>query len=128
MKTYYKITLATLAGLSIGVVVMDRLQAQGKPPVYTISEIQITNEDGYFKEYVPKVREAIKAGGGRIIASSNKPTVGEGDPPKGRVVIQQWDSIEQWQAYRNAAATKSAREIGDKYAKFRVFAVEGVTP
>ena len=126
MKAYYKLTLVLLAGAGIGAVVMDRLHAQGKPPVYAISEIQISNEDGYAKEFIPKAREAIKAGGGRIIAASNKPTAGEGDPPKGRVVIQQWDSIEQWQAYRNSAATKAAREIGNKYAKFRVFAVEGV--
>ncbi len=52
---------------------MDRLHAQSKPPVYAISEVQITNEEGYFKEYAPKVREAIKAGGGRIIAASSKP-------------------------------------------------------
>jgi uncharacterized protein (DUF1330 family) len=128
MKTYYQVTLAILAGTCIGAAVMDRLQAQSKPPVYAISEIQMTNEDGYLKEYAPKAREAIKAGGGRIIAASNKPTAGEGEPPKGRVVIQQWDSLEQWQAYRNSAASKAAREIGDRYAKFRVFVVDGVTP
>jgi len=128
MKTYYKVTLAILAGAGIGAVVMDSLHAQSKPPVYAISEIQIMNEDGYFKDYIPKVREAIKGAGGRVIAASNKPTVGEGDPPKGRVVIQQWDSLEQWQAYRNSAATKAAREIGDKYAKFRIFVIDGVTP
>jgi uncharacterized protein (DUF1330 family) len=116
-----------LLGGTIGALAMNQLHAQSKPPVYAISELEITNQDAYFKEYVPKVREAIKAGGGRIIAASDKPVVGEGEAPKGRVVIQQWDSIEQWQAYRNSPATKAAREIGDKYAKFRVFVVAGVS-
>jgi uncharacterized protein (DUF1330 family) len=126
MKTYYKVTAALVAGVAVGGIAVQALHAQSKPPFYAISEIQMTNEDGYLKEYAPKAREAIKAAGGRIIAATNKPATGEGEPPKGRVVIQQWDSLEQWQAYRNSAANKAAREIGDKYAKFRVFAVEGV--
>src|SRR5271163_2249927 len=119
MKTYYKATLALVIGIALGAVAAEALHAQAKPPIYVIAEVDITNQDGYAKEYLPKIREAIKAGGGRIIAVSGKVTAGEGDAPKGRVVIQMWDSIEQWQAYRNSAATKEARQIGDKYAKFR---------
>jgi uncharacterized protein (DUF1330 family) len=50
----------------------------------------------------------------------------EGDPPKSRVAIQVWDSLEQAQAWRNSADYKAARMIGDKYAKFRAFTVEGL--
>jgi uncharacterized protein (DUF1330 family) len=126
MKAFFKVSATLVAGIAIGGIAVQALRAQSKPPVYAIAEIQITNDDGYVKEYLPKAREAIKAGGGRIIAASNKPTAGEGEAPKGRVVIQQWDSLEQWQAYRNSAANKAAREIGDKFAKFRIFAVDGV--
>jgi uncharacterized protein (DUF1330 family) len=126
MKTYYKATLALLTGIALGAVAAEALHAQAKPPIYVIAEADIANQDGYAKEYLPKIREAIKASGGRIVAASGKVTAGEGDAPKGRVVIQIWDSIEQWQAFRNSAATKEARQIGDKYAKFRSFAVDGV--
>jgi uncharacterized protein (DUF1330 family) len=126
MKTYYKATLVLVVGVAVGAAAVEALHAQANPPVYVISEIDITNQDGYMKEYVSKIRDAIKAGGGRIIAASQQATPGEGDAPKGRVVIQLWDSVGQWQAYRNSAATKAAREIGDKYAKFRSFAVDGV--
>jgi len=45
---------------------------------------------------------------------------------KPRVAIQQWDSLEKAQAWRNSAEYKEIRKIGDKYATFRAFAVEGL--
>jgi len=50
----------------------------------------------------------------------------EGQPPKQRVAVQVWDSMEKIQAWRNSAEFKEARKIGDKYAKFRAFTVEGL--
>ncbi len=43
---------------------------------------------------------AIKAAGGKFLAAGGKTTTIEGEPPKARVVIQQWDSVEKIQAYR----------------------------
>ena len=43
-----------------------------------------------------------------------------------RITIQVWDSLEQAQAWRKSADYKAARMIGDKYATYRAFAVEGV--
>jgi len=50
----------------------------------------------------------------------------EGTAPKPRVAIQQWDSLENAQAWRNSADYKEARKIGDKYATFRAYVVEGL--
>ena len=41
------------------------------------------------------------------------------------VAIVQWESIEQYNAWRKSAAYVDARKIADKYAKFRSFAIEG---
>ena len=43
------------------------------------------------------------------------------------MTVQVWDGIEQMQAWRESAAYTEARKIGDKYATFRAFTVEGVT-
>ncbi|MBF8254729.1 MAG: hypothetical protein HW373_1424, partial [Deltaproteobacteria bacterium] len=51
----------------------------------------------------------------------------DGQPPKARVVVQVWDSIEKVQAWRNSSDFKEARKIGEKYATFRTYAVEGVS-
>jgi uncharacterized protein (DUF1330 family) len=131
MKTYYTVTLAMLAGAAIGAATVNGLHAQAKPPVYLVSEIDVSNPDAYGKEYAPKAQALIKASGGRFLAiggvagaGAGKVTAFDGEAPK-RTTLQVWDSLEQYQAYRNLPAFKEARQIGEKYAKFRTFAIEG---
>jgi uncharacterized protein (DUF1330 family) len=50
----------------------------------------------------------------------------EGASPGTRVAINRFDSLEAVQAWRASADYKAARKIGDKYAKFRAFAVQGI--
>ena len=96
------------------------------PPVYQVIEIDPVNMESYVKDYVPKAQAAIKAAGGKFLAAGGKTTTIEGEPPKPRIVIQQWDSLEKVQAYRNSAAFKDLLPLRDKLAKFRSFVVEGV--
>jgi uncharacterized protein (DUF1330 family) len=124
MKTHLTVALSMITGIAIGAVAVQGLHAQAKPPVYTISEIQITDNDAYVKEYVAIAQASIRTSGGKIIAGGPGTSL-EGAPPATRITIQAWDSLQQAQAWRNGAAYKKAREIGDKYAKFRAFAVEG---
>jgi len=126
MKTQYMITLAVVAGFGIGALTVQSLHAQAKPPVYYIAEVDVTNIDAYTKEYAPKAQALIKASGGRLLAAGQKVTAIEGAPPKPRVAVQVWDSLEKIQAWRNSAEYKEIRKIGDKYAKFRAFTVEGL--
>jgi uncharacterized protein (DUF1330 family) len=126
MKTRYTVTFAMLAGFGLGAVAMQGLHAQAKPPIYYVAEIDITNLDAYTKEYAPVAQATIKAAGGRLLAAGQNVTSVEGAPPTKRVAIQVWDSMEKIQAWRNSADYKKAREIGDKYAKFRAFTVEGL--
>ncbi len=107
-------------------VTVQGLHAQAKPPVYYIAEIDVTNLDAYVKEYAPIAQAGIKKAGGRLLAAGQKVTALEGQPPKQRVAVQVWDSMEKIQAWRNSAEFKEARKIGDKYAKFRAFTVEGL--
>ena len=126
MKTQYSVTLAMLAGFGLGAVAVQGLHAQAKPPVYQVVEIDPVNMESYLKDYVPKAQAAIKASGGKFLAAGGKTTTIEGEPPKPRIVIQQWDSLEKVQAYRNSAAFKDLLPLRDKMAKFRSYVVEGV--
>ena len=125
MKTHLTVTWAMLAGFGLGAVAVQALHAQAKPPVYQVVEIDVSNMDAYLKDYAPKAQAAIRAAGGKFLAAGGKTTTIEGEPPKSRVVIQQWDSLEQAQAYRNSAAFKEILPIREKLAKFRSFVVEG---
>ncbi len=110
---------------------MQVLHAQAKPPVYFIGEIEVTNPEGYAKEYLPKAREIIKAHGGQLVAAGGAAGTGnqvisvDGEPPK-RVVIYRYPSVDAVHAWRNDPAYEEVRKTGEKYAKYRTFAVEGV--
>ena len=125
MKSNYKVAVAKLAGVALGAFVVQGLHAQAKPPIYVVAEIDVSNLDAYLKEYVPLAQAAIKAAGGRILAVGQNITPIEGTPPK-RASIQQWESAEHYNTYRKSAAFVDARKIGEKYAKFRTFAIEGM--
>jgi uncharacterized protein (DUF1330 family) len=126
MKTYFSITLAMLAGFGLGAIAVQGLHAQAKVPIYTVTEIDVTNLPDYVNDYAPRVQATIKASGGRILAASQNVTSLEGAPPKNRVTIQVWDNMGQVQAWRASPEYKEARKLGDSYAKFRSFAIEGV--
>ena len=119
--------LAAIAGAALGAAAVQTIHAQAKPPIYQITEIDVSNLDAYLREYAPKAQALIKAGGGVNLAASQNVTRVEGDAPKARVAVTRWASMEDLNAYRNKADFKELRAtVGDKYAKFRTFTVEGV--
>jgi uncharacterized protein (DUF1330 family) len=125
MKTNYKVTIALVAGTAIGGAVIQGLHALATPPAYVIAEIDVTNQDGYVKEYAPLAGKALGDGGAKTLARGGKTVSLEGVPPKSRISINAFESIEKAQAAFSSAAYKEARKIGDKYATFRIFVVEG---
>jgi uncharacterized protein (DUF1330 family) len=122
-----QLALGMAIGLALGAVASQALHAQAKPPIYYIAEVDVTDLDGYMKEFAPKAATSAEAHGGRTLAAGQKVTAIEGTPPKNRVVVMRWDSLEQLRAWRDSAEYKEARKIGDKYAaSVRAFAVEGL--
>ncbi|HYQ94001.1 MAG TPA: DUF1330 domain-containing protein [Burkholderiales bacterium] len=124
MKTRSSIALAVIAGFGLGAFSIHTLHAQAKPPVYTITEINISNNDAYMKEYAPKAQALIKEKGGKQLAASNGIAI-EGQAPAKRIAINQWESLEMAKGYFSSKEFKENRKIGGKYAKFRTIAVEG---
>ena len=125
-RIMYTVAVLLLPSVWLGAVTINRMHAPAKRPVYYIVETEVTNLDGYLNEYVPRVEASIKAFGGRILASGTKVANVEGDPPKPRVAIVVWDDVENIQTWRDSAQFKETRILGDKYAKFRAFTVEGL--
>ena len=117
--------LTMVIGIAIGGMPLQALHAQSKPPIYEIAEIDVTNVDAYLKDYLPKIRAAREHAGGKVLAASAKITQLAGSTPPQRVGIVVWESLEQLQAVRASPEFKAARAIGEKYATFREFAVEG---
>ena len=131
MKLFTGMALGVVAGIGIGAAAVQSLHAQATPPVYYVAEIDASDPKAYAKEYVPKAQTLIKAAGGRYVASGGTGSSGklvgfDGEPPKSRVVIIMWDSMEQIQAWHSSPEYQEGRKTGDQHAKFRSFAVDSL--
>jgi uncharacterized protein (DUF1330 family) len=120
------VALSMLAGIGLGAAAVQGLYAQTQTSIYYIAEIEVTNLEGYLKQYEPRIQANIKAFGGRILAAGTKVATMDGDPPQSRVTVLVWNSIEQVQTWRDSAEFKEIRAVGQKYARFRAFTVEGL--
>jgi uncharacterized protein (DUF1330 family) len=120
------VALSMLAGIALGAVAVQGIHAQLRIPTYFIAEVEVTNLDGYTKDFLPREEAGIKAFGGRILATGPNVATIEGDPPKSRVLLVVWDNIENLQSWRNDPQSRDIAAIGHKYAKFRSFTVEGL--
>ncbi len=125
MKTHFTVALSLLAGIAIGASAVQCLYARAKPPAFVITEGDVTNVDAYNKEYLPLARKAFLDGGAKYLAANGKVIVFAGEPPK-RTAILAFENLDKAQAALTSTAFKNARVIGEKYAKFRTFAIEGV--
>src|SRR6266550_3256033 len=64
MKTRSTIAVSMLAGAAIGGAAIQALHAQAKPPVYMIAINEVSDPNGYAKEYVPPAQKSVKDHGG----------------------------------------------------------------
>src|SRR5262245_18612484 len=125
-----KMGLVILTCVAVGALGGEALHSQARPSAYLIGEIDVSDPEGYAKEYLPKAREIIKSHGGRLIAAAGAAATGsqvvanDGDAPK-RVVIYAYPSMTALLAWRSDPAYVEVRSVGEKYAKYRTFAVEG---
>lgn len=86
---------------------------------------QLTDAEGYSKDYLPKGRAAILAHGGLYVAAG-KGTVITGDVPHDRVVVLRFESLDAVKAWFNSPDYQAANQIGQKYAHYNIIAVDGV--
>ena len=126
MKSNYKLAIAMLAGAALGAAAAQGLHAQTKPLAYVISENDVTNKEAYAKEFVPLAVAALKDSGQKQLAAGGQTVSLSGEPPKSRIVLSVFENIDKAKAAYTSPAYLEARKIGDKYAKLRIFAVEGV--
>jgi uncharacterized protein (DUF1330 family) len=128
MKTRVKLGLAMFTGFGLGAAAVHELHAQAAPPAYVVSEIDVVDEGGYANEYLALANKALAASGQKRLASSSNTLAIAGDPPKSRIVLSVFENMEKAQAAYASPAYLDAQKIGEKYAKFRIFVVEGAAP
>src|ERR1700719_2252416 len=124
MNRHISLGLAMLVGAALGAAAIQGLHAQAKPKAYSVTELE-TIDVAAQTAYTPLIVAALKAAGARNFNTAGGKTVAVvGEPPK-RVAINEWDSLEQAQAFFNSAAFKNLAPQRDKAQKqVRAYAVE----
>jgi uncharacterized protein (DUF1330 family) len=126
MKARHIVALSLVAGVGLGATAVQALHAQASPPAYVVAEIDVKNPVPYETGYVPGAVKAIAAGGGTYLVRGGATAALFGEPPKPRIAIMAFASLEKAKAAFNSSAYRQAKKVGDKYANFRVYAVEGL--
>src|ERR1700739_118696 len=89
----YKLAAALLCRFALGAGAAS-VYDQGTTPYYEVAEISVKDQAGYESSGVDKVREGIKAAGGKVIAGGYKKAeliAGNGEPAN-RVLITMYPS------------------------------------
>jgi uncharacterized protein (DUF1330 family) len=126
MKSNRKIAAALIGSFVLGAGAVQLLHAQTTPPAYTVAMINVKDEEGYKKDFLPEAQKMIKDGGKYIAGGWNKTTPMDGPPPPNRVVILQFESASALKKWWESGLEKLQKEVGHKYADFQTFAVEGI--
>jgi uncharacterized protein (DUF1330 family) len=126
MKPKVKIITAVTAGILLGLGTAGILHAQSKPPAYVFVEIDVKDQDGYSKDFLPKAQATIKEMGGKYLAGGfNKAINLTGSPPPNRVVLLQFADIDALRAFYVKEKQLEA-DVGSHYGSFRAIGIEGV--
>jgi len=129
MNRTFTIGLGMLVtGAAIGAAAVQTLHAQAKPPAFQIVEVTVNDQDGFNKEFLPVIGKVQQQVGGKFLARGGKTVSFMGAAPAPRIVLIQYDNMDQMQAAFNNPAFKDALVIGGKYSTQRIFGVEGLAP
>ena len=128
MKTKHKVSAAVVGSFVLGLGAAGMLHAQVKPLAYVVAEVDVKDQDGYTKKFLPKAQANIKEFGGKYLGGGyNKAFSVNGPPPPSRVVLLQFPDMDALKAFSDKQKQFEA-DIGDKFASFRGIAIEGADP
>ena len=91
---------------------------------YVIAEVQVTDPERY-AEYRKQVNAAIAAYGGRFLVRGGKAEALEGDAPRGRLVIAEFDSYEQAKAWHDSQENAGPKKLRQEASVGRLLLVDG---
>jgi uncharacterized protein (DUF1330 family) len=95
------------------------------PKGYVVAEVDVHDPEG-FAAYRAVVPEVIAQYGGRYVVRGGAITGVEGEPPTGRIVIVEFPSEAQAEAFVNSPEYAPVAAIRHRTSSSRLFVVEGV--
>ena len=129
-----KNALLVTASIIVGAGGVQLLHAQAKAPAYFLGAVNVKDQDGYTKTFLPEAQKAIKGHGGVYVGGGFEKTTnltGGGSmskSPPNRVVLIKFDSVDAAKKWWDTDGKKT-NEIGVKFAEFKtLWVIEGVEP
>jgi uncharacterized protein (DUF1330 family) len=134
MKTNYKVALAVLAGVSIGLAAAQAIHAQhvNAPPAYVIAEVEKDptkpEDPAAARKYGDETPKTLAPFNGQylVVAGGGKIQTVEGEAPKGFIVVIAFDSLEKARGWYYSPAYEAIKPIRQNSTKSRMLIVEGV--
>jgi uncharacterized protein (DUF1330 family) len=125
MSSRLTIAVSVLAGVAVGATAVGTLRAQGKGPVYVVTDFSEVTDAAGFAAASKGVPAAIAAGGGKVLARTDSVTALDGAGSK-RIAIFAFDSVEKAKAWYASDAMKEAQAGRAKFTKSRTLVFEGL--
>jgi uncharacterized protein (DUF1330 family) len=94
-------------------------------PGYVIVEIDVTDPEGY-EEYRKLAAPTVEAYGGRYLVRGGRTETLEGDWQPKRIVVLQFDSVEQAKEWWHSEVYAPLKAIRHRTAHTRMIVVEGI--
>ncbi len=94
-------------------------------PAFVIASVNVTNPEKY-KDYQALTPGAIAAHGGKFVVRGGAMEVLEGEWPRPRAVVLQFDSIDAAKKFYHSAEYTAARAKREGAAEFSMIVVEGI--
>src|SRR4051812_38758803 len=91
---------------------------------YIIAEVQVTDPERY-EEYRRQVEGTIAAYGGKYLVRGGKSEGLEGDSPKGRLVVIEFDSYDRAKAWYDSQEYAGPKSLRQDTSTGRVILVDG---
>jgi uncharacterized protein (DUF1330 family) len=125
MKSRCMQGLTLLTGVAIGAVAVEGLHAQAKLKAYTITETETLDATAQ-AEFAKAAAAAQQPAGGHPLRTGGGKIVGlEGAAPPKRVILTEWDSLDQAVAFYKSKAWTDLASLREKGVKtIRRYAVE----
>ena len=129
MRMRHAVGISVLVGVALGVIVVQGLNAQAKPSVYFVADINEVTDVVAWRAVSgrPDASAAalLKDFGGQYISRTENIIALDGTPPK-RFIITRFDSTEKAKTWYNSPEQQKVNENRIKNTKSRSFIVEGM--
>lgn len=129
MQSFYKTWFAFVAGLVVGGLGLETLHAQtAAVPAYVVANIESVQDQATYDKYRAGVGATQTPFGGKVIARTKAVALDASVPPEGNVLLIQFPSMANLQAWWNSPAYVALRPFREKATKSKEYAIEGLPP